>query len=75
MEDDYVLEDRLNTVFDMSTSGVNNDEFSMSIDATTVMKTQHLSTSYKSVTKGSHQNNFILVEGKTKEEVLQIIEN
>ena len=54
VEDDDVLEERLHEIFEKSTSGIDNVSFSVSINATRVMKDQHLSTSYKSVIVGAH---------------------
>ena len=66
VEDDDVLEERINAIFEKSTSGIDNVALSVSIDATRVLEDWQLSTSYKSVMGGKHFNHLVSVEGKTK---------
>ena len=70
-----MLEESFHAIFNKSTSRIDNVAFSVPIEATRVLKDRQLSTSYKSVMGGAHPNHLISVEGKTKVEVLSIIEN
>ena len=70
-----MLKESLHAIFNKSTSDIDNVVFSVSIEVTRVTKYLQLSNSYKSVMGGAHPNHFLSLEGKTKVEVLSIIEN